>query len=346
VSHAPDQRLSVPTTPSDAPEAVLRILLEVTTALTSLLDIDQVLGEMLTRSVLLAKSTAGTLILVDTNGQAVRKIAARGGMPYQVDERTLNRVLEQGLARWVFDHGVPARIDETLEDPRWLRIDNNGQNSRSAVCLPVWRRKRILGILTLTHSCPRHFNDDILKLLEAIAGQAGIAIENAQLFGEVQRLATTDALTGIANRRHFLDRAETAFATDGSHIAVLMIDVDHFKSINDTRGHLAGDDALVDISRRLQACVPPDRGVVGRYGGEEFAVVLYATQLSEALAVAQRIREQVRSQAFETRNGPLRVTVSVGVAMAGESRSLSEVLTRADDRLYEAKHAGRDQVRA
>ncbi len=338
------QRPSIPSAPPDAPEAVVRILLEVTTALTSLLDIDQVLGEMLARSVRLAKATAGTIILVDDRGRAQRKIAVRNDKPYEVDERALSRVLERGLARWVFEAGVPARIDDTLEDPRWLRIDNNGQSSRSAVCLPVWRRRRILGILTLTHSRPRHFDDDLLELLQAIAGQAGIAIENAQLFGEVQRLAITDSLTGLWNRRHFIDRAEAAFASGPRPLAAVMIDVDHFKSVNDERGHLVGDAVLVEVARRIQACVP-EGALLGRFGGEEFALMMPGADLDAARAAAECVRRGVSASPVETPAGPLTITVSVGVAAVDEARDLNEILKRADERLYEAKREGRDRVR-
>ena len=338
------QRPSIPSAPPDAPEAVVRILLEVTTALTSLLDVDQVLGEMLTRSVRLAGATAGTIILVDGAGRAQRKIAVRNGKPYEVDDRALNRVLEHGLARWVFEAGVPAKIDDTLRDPRWLRIDNNGQSSRSAVCLPVWRRRRILGILTLTNSRTAHFDDDQLELLEAIAGQAGIAIENAQLFGEVQRLAITDSLTGLPNRRHFIERAEAAFASSERPLSALMIDVDHFKTVNDERGHLVGDAVLAEVARRIRASVPDDV-TVGRFGGEEFALVLRGADLDAARALAEAVRGAVSSSPVETSCGDLAMTVSIGVASAEGARDLNELLKRADDRLYDAKHNGRDRVR-
>jgi diguanylate cyclase (GGDEF)-like protein len=337
-------RPSIPSAPPDAPAAVVRILLEVTTALTSLLDVDQVLGEMLTRSVRLASATAGTIILVDAKGRAQRKIAVRNDKPYEVDELTLSRVLERGLARWVFEAGVPAKVDDTHDDPRWLRIDNNGQSSRSAVCLPVWRRKRILGILTLTHSRPNHFDDDLLELLEAIAGQAGIAIENAQLFGEVQRLATTDPLTDLSNRRHFIERAEAAFRSPVRPVSAVMIDVDHFKTVNDERGHLAGDAVLVEIAHRIRDCVG-DAGPLGRFGGEEFAVVLPGADLGAAVALAERVRAAVASTPIESAGGALTMTVSVGVAVAEEGAGLNELLKRADDLLYEAKHGGRDRVR-
>jgi diguanylate cyclase (GGDEF)-like protein len=338
------QRPSIPSAPPDAPAAVVRLLLEVTTALTSLLDVDQVLGEMLTRSVRLADATAGTIILVDAKGRAQRKIAVRNDKPYEVDERALSRVLERGLARSVFDSGLPARVDDTHVDARWLRIDNNGQSSRSAVCLPVWRRKRILGILTLTHSRPNHFDDDLLELLEAIAGQAGIAIENAQLFGEVQRLATTDPLTELPNRRHFIDRAVAAFAAPERPVSAVMVDVDHFKSVNDARGHLAGDAVLVEVARRIRDAVGA-KGTLGRFGGEEFALVLPGVALEDAVTVAERLRAAVAETPVESVGGALPMTVSVGVASSIGDEGLNELLKRADDRLYDAKHDGRDRVR-
>lgn len=333
----------MPTAPPDAPAGVIRILLDVTTALTSSLDLDQVLGEMLTRTVRLGRATAGTLMLVDGAGKPTRKIAVRNGMPYQVDDAALTKVLHGGLAGWVFGRGVPAKVDDTLEDPRWLRIDNNGQSSRSAVCVPVWRRRRILAILTLTHSRPHHFDEDVLELLEAIAGQAGIAIENAQLFGEVQRLATTDALTELANRRHFLALAEAAFARCSRPYSVVMLDVDHFKSFNDAHGHLVGDVVLAEVARRVRDAAG-DGALVGRFGGEEFAVALPGVALDEARVAAERIRAAVAAGPVATERGELGVTVSVGVADDGGASVLEDVLRRADDRLYEAKHEGRDRV--
>ncbi len=324
----------------------MRLLLDITTALTSLLDLDQVLGEMLTRSVRLAAATAGTIILVDERGRAQRKIAVRNDKPYEADELILSRVLERGLAREVFLTGVPAKVDDTQLDPRWLRIDNNGQSSRSAVCLPVWRRRRILGILTLTHSRTHHFTDDLLELLEAVAGQAAIAIENAQLFGEVQRLATTDALTGLANRRHFLERAEAAFASGARPLSVAMIDVDHFKTVNDERGHLAGDAVLTDVAGRIRAALP-EGALLGRFGGEEFAVLLPETDEAAALRAAETVRAAVSATPVNAGELALPTTVSVGVATWHDAGGdLREVLKRADERLYEAKRDGRDRVRA
>lgn len=329
---------------TNAPAGVVRILLEVTTALTSSLDLDQVLGEMLSRTVRLGRATAGTLMLVDSTGKPQRKIAVRNGMPYQVDDAALSRVLHGGLAGWVFARGIPAKVDDTLEDPRWLRIDNNGQSSRSAVCVPVWRRRRILGILTLTHVCPYHFDEAMVGLLEAIAGQAGIAIENAQLFGEVQRLATTDALTGLSNRRHFLAEATAAFTQASSRpFSVVMIDVDHFKSFNDEHGHLAGDMVLAEVARRIRDAAGGG-AMVGRFGGEEFAISLPGVDAVRARATAERIRRAVSAAPITVEGNAWDVTVSVGVATDDGACTFEVLLRRADDKLYEAKHGGRDRV--
>jgi diguanylate cyclase (GGDEF)-like protein len=331
------------TTLPNAPAGVVRILLDVTTALTSSLDLDHVLGEMLTRTVHLGRATAGTLMLVDPTGKPHRKIAVRNGMPYQVDDAALTRVLHKGLAGWVFTNKIPAKVDDTLEDPRWLRIDNNGQSSRSAVCVPVCRRQRVLGILTLTHVCPYHFDEAMVELLEAIAGQAGIAIENAQLFAEVQRLATTDALTELSNRRHFLKESMAVFMKPSRPFSVVMIDVDHFKSLNDEHGHPVGDVVLAEVARRIRDAAG-EGALVGRFGGEEFAISLPGADATTARATAERIRLAVSASPVMTRSGALGVTVSIGVASDDGAASFDDVLRRADDKLYEAKHGGRDRV--
>jgi diguanylate cyclase (GGDEF)-like protein len=341
----PHERPSVPSAPPDAPASVIRVLLDVTTALTSSLDIDQVLGEMLTRTVCLASASAGTIILVDSKGAAQRKIAARNGLPYEVDDAALSQVLERGFARWVFERGETARVDDTHHDPRWLRIDNKRHSSRSAICLPLWRRKRILGILTLTHVRPHHFDDEKLELLEAIAGQAGIAIENAQLFGEVQRLATTDPLTGIANRRSFLERAEVVFLAGVRPVSAVMFDADHFKQVNDTHGHLVGDAVLAEVASRMTRCVGPG-AIVGRFGGEEFAVLLPGLDAVGARAAAECIRAAIAAAPVPTERGTISLTVSVGHATrTAPGGTVSELLRAADDHLLDAKRAGRNQVR-
>ena len=163
---------------------------------------------------------------------------------------------------------------------------------------------------------------------------------------EVLHLAMTDSLTGVPNRRALMDYAERALAQrSGRSMALLMIDVDHFKRINDTRGHPAGDEVLRQISRLLSKRL---RGgdLLGRYGGEEFCVVAPDTDADGALTLAESLRAALESTELTTASGKISVTVSIGVALsaANAERELKDILAEADVALYSAKKGGRNQV--
>jgi diguanylate cyclase (GGDEF)-like protein len=167
---------------------------------------------------------------------------------------------------------------------------------------------------------------------------------------QLARLAAHDPLTGLSNRRDFMERAEAACSTArryGRELCVLMLDLDHFKRINDTCGHAAGDDVLRFIAATL-ALQLRGADLTGRIGGEEFAVVLPETGLEAGLQTAERIRAAVERAAIPTAHAPqpLQVTVSIGLAARGASgTTLPELLHLADGALYEAKRAGRNRVR-
>jgi diguanylate cyclase (GGDEF)-like protein len=173
-------------------------------------------------------------------------------------------------------------------------------------------------------------------------------VTQRHLLAEVQTMATIDWLTGLYNRRHFfrLGEEEIARARRYRHdISVLMIDIDHFKHVNDNHGHSVGDEVLSTVAKRILAGL---RGsdIAGRYGGEEFALVLPETDLESAAAiVAERLRETISSRPIDTAEGPLHVSISIGVAGVNlEHENLLDALSRADAGLYAAKHAGRNRV--
>jgi diguanylate cyclase (GGDEF)-like protein len=182
-------------------------------------------------------------------------------------------------------------------------------------------------------------------LLSALAGQAAAAYENARLFARVQQLATTDGLTGSFNRRHF-----TAAATTQLEIArrnhrpmtAMMVDVDHFKQVNDTHGHAVGDQVIKAVAAVLRQHIrQPD--VVGRYGGEEFAIV-HSEMHGDPMKLGERLRAAVEAITVSGPNEPIGVTVSIGVAELKPDDDLDSLLGRADEALYRAKRAGRNQV--
>jgi diguanylate cyclase (GGDEF)-like protein len=184
-------------------------------------------------------------------------------------------------------------------------------------------------------------------MLTLFAQQATIALKNARLFAEVQRLATTDSLTGLHNRRSFFDMAQRLYDYARRYsrpLAVIMLDVDHFKQINDSFGHAIGDQVLRSMA---DICLSTLRtvDVVGRYGGEEFVMLLPETDLADAGMVAERLQQQVIAEPVLTDRGALAITVSLGVShIAATCHSLEQLIDRADQALYAAKQQGRNRV--
>ncbi len=165
---------------------------------------------------------------------------------------------------------------------------------------------------------------------------------------ELERQATTDALTGIPNRRYFFQHGEMMFTATHEHqngmLSGLMIDIDHFKSINDRYGHATGDIVLQEVASRLKHHLRPG-DLLARYGGEEFAVLLPRTAQAGSLTIAERLRTAIAERPVATPAGAIMLTVSIGVAQADkDTASLENLLSCADSALYQAKNAGRNQV--
>src|SRR6267142_2411664 len=214
------------------------------------------------------------------------------------------------------------------------------------MALPLIQRGAAIGVVCLETQRP--YSDAEVRLALSLTQPAAMAVENARLFDEVQRLATLDGLTGTYNRRHFMELAHLAFESArrfGQPLTAVMLDVDHFKSINDEYGHHVGDQVLRTLAERCRSTLRTI-DVLGRYGGEEFAILLPGTTRRNAATIlAERIRHRVAEELIHTDAGPVGVTVSVGVAaMETTTRNPEELFKRADAALYEAKQAGRNRV--
>lgn len=164
---------------------------------------------------------------------------------------------------------------------------------------------------------------------------------------ELRFRATHDALTGIPNRAMVMDTLRSELfrqAREQRPFGIAMVDIDHFKKINDTYGHLCGDEVLRAVARRMKDCIRP-YDTIGRYGGEEFLIVAVASDGAGTMALAERIRGMIESQPVSTQTGEVRVTVSLGVAVSSDAPSLDpqELLGLADDALYRAKEHGRNR---
>jgi diguanylate cyclase (GGDEF)-like protein len=219
---------------------------------------------------------------------------------------------------------------------------------RSWMGVPLIFQDRLIGMLAVDSTRPNHFTSHHAHLVAAFADQVAIALENARLFAEVQQMAITDPLTGLHNRRHFFELAYREVERTRryhSPLAAIMLDVDHFKRVNDKYGHDAGDEVLRAVARwcriNLRAV-----DIVGRYGGEEFVILLPATDLPRAQVVAEHLRQQLAQTSIIIGSRTLLVTASLGIATleVGDSADLEKLLYRADQALLAAKRAGRNRL--
>lgn len=241
------------------------------------------------------------------------------------------------------------RIDER-EGPL-ARARREATEDGAVMVAPLGYRGKIFGVITAVNRRdePEFTNND-LTLLEAMANQAAMAVENARLFDEVQRLAVTDDLTGLNNRRGFFDLARREVErAERTHrpVTALMLDLDGFKRVNDTFGHAVGDEVLRHLADRCRRAVR-DIDLVGRYGGEEFCILLPETDLKTALEVAERIRGSIADEPFDTAAGPLAIRISIGLALAGDDggETVETLLDRADTAMYGVKQEGGNAVKS
>lgn len=213
--------------------------------------------------------------------------------------------------------------------------------------VPLIVGDQVIGMLAIDSKEPDFFDENHIRLTTAFADQVAVAIQNARLFKEVQQLAHTDSLTGLNNRRRFFELAQHEIKRRERHptpLAVIMLDVDHFKSVNDTYGHAIGDLALQTVAQRCKKAVR-NIDILGRYGGEEFVSILLGTDLYGARIVAERLRRCVETPPIDTEKGPLTITISIGIAeLTPDCQDLDLLLRRADQALYAAKQAGRNRV--
>ncbi len=218
---------------------------------------------------------------------------------------------------------------------------------KAYVGVPIRSEGQVVGVLYALDRHPREYSQEDLDFLCILAGRAGSAISIARLITEIERLAIQDHLTGAYNREAFFARAEAELVRAnrfGHPVSLLMVDIDHFKNINDGFGHLVGDRILQQVVRRLRFMIR-QVDLLARWGGDEFVILLPETNLQGAQCLAERLCEQTRVTPFQANDMTVPVTVSIGVTTLSESdRDVSAILHRADMALYAAKQSGRNRV--
>jgi len=273
------------------------------------------------------------------------------GMDIEDDDKSDFDELMDGLTGWALRELETAVLPKGILDPRESAAGQKHKTDAgygAIVIVPLAHRGTVLGSMSVINRDDQpDFTQRDIGIMETVANQAAIAIENAQLFEEIQWLATTDALTGTHNRRNLfeLGRLEIERARRYKHpLSVIMLDIDYFKRVNDTYGHGVGDQVLHSLA---QECLDSLRefDILGRYGGEEFAVILPETDCADACKTAERLRLRIEEKPFITTHGELSLTISLGVAeLDDDIPDLAILLDLADSALYIAKQSGRNRV--
>jgi diguanylate cyclase (GGDEF)-like protein len=252
-------------------------------------------------------------------------------------------------------HNDCALTPDLLEQAETLGDEWAWTKSGKGFLLRIARADEVLGMIVVEQLAFPEYRDRYVNLALSISGVAGLAIDNArsyrrlmELQRELEREAHTDVLTGCVSRRHFLDVTRLELARSRRHeedVSLLMLDLDHFKAINDMHGHLVGDLVLQKVVRVCMAALRSE-DTIGRLGGEEFAILLPETGHDKAMEVAARLCAELAAAEVPLEGEPaVRFTVSIGVAtLTGDDFSVGAMLGRADQALYEAKRTGRNRV--
>jgi diguanylate cyclase (GGDEF)-like protein len=251
-------------------------------------------------------------------------------------------------------HAIESRqvtvIEDAIRDPRFFSnpLVTRAPHARFYAGAPLrnWQGYN-LGTLCVIDRQARQVGPAQKHLLQELAAMVVDELETRRAMLELRRLATTDPLTGIHNRRQFLHLAEkevTRAGRYGQPICLLMLDIDRFKRINDTHGHDAGDRAIMATVNAIRGLLRPE-ALFGRLGGEEFAILLPQADLAAALIAAERCRHAVRRLRLTTDVADIGFTISIGLTTVDAESGLTVALQQADQALYDAKNAGRNRVR-
>lgn len=297
--------------------------------------------------------------LVSENGQWLEPVSAHFRHPetqqsLEKQPDVLRETARDGLLGRIFTSGEPLTLFSTDKEElqQLLRVEIQNVllplNVVSLIITPLRAPDRTLGTLTFirSHPNPPYTQRDLAFFLD-LSERAALAIENAMLHSQVTQLAQRDALTGQFNRRAFFDLGRDQVAQhrqDHQPLAAIMLDIDHFKRINDNYGHAVGDEILLMVTDQCRQNIRAG-DMLGRYGGDEYVILLPRTDLDTARGIASRIHNSIEAAPFVTKSGEIGVTVSLGVAEAdSRTQSIQSLLDLADKALYRAKQKGRNRV--
>lgn len=324
----------------------LSLLYDIGRAMTHISDLKSLLKYILNQAIAVTHAEKGSIMLhdPDTDRLSIRVLAGLDDKVYQArvnnNEITCRSFLPgEGVAGRVFQSGEAVFINETGGDSAF--VESSSSFVKSIACIPMHVYNETIGVINVTNKKNEAgFIAEDIKMLSAVADQAAVSISKAQLW----EMAVNDSLTGLHVRRYFMVRLHEEVSRTERYektLSVVMADLDRFKAINDTFGHTAGDQVLRAVGEYLHTSIR-DVDCVGRYGGEEFVMLLPETDKASALGLSERLRKGIAALKPDNLSD---ITISMGIATFPEDgRDADELLQKADAALYAAKKKGRNRV--
>lgn len=322
----------------------LSLLYGIGKAMNYISDLKKLLQYILKQAIDIASAEKGSLMLYDleSNRLNIRVLAGLADVDYQ--DKVNNSEIKcrsfkpgEGIAGLVFSNAQPMIVNNIREDS--LFIESESSYVRSIACIPMVVYNDVIGVINVTNKKNgQKFTEQDIKMLKAVADQAAVAVNKAQLWD----MAVTDSLTGLYVRRYFMVRLQEEIYRAERYdktISVIMADIDRFKDINDTYGHDVGDRALEAISQFLQKNIR-DVDIVARYGGEEFVMLIPDADTDAAFSLAERLRGELARFSFDHL---VQITISLGIATyPTDGTDIDDLIKKADAAMYAAKKAGRN----
>lgn len=321
----------------------VELLRQAMTAFTSVLNLDQVMDNILEYLGKLIPHDRVILYLLEGDHL---NVAAASGFSDEDDPLGMTISVNNPQYASINRNRLPIFLSNA-QDYRPFESLGSLNAGKGWLGVPLLGHGQVMGYLSIYSDHPGIYESAQTRLAEIFANEASIAIENARLFQQVQQLAITDELTGAYNRRYFYELVDLELARSKRYnhpVSLLMIDLDNFKTVNDRFGHATGDQVLKGVAEQIQRTVR-ECDTLGRYGGEEFVLLLPETPLDKAVEVAERLRRMIEAHKIMVDGIEISITLSIGAAAIGaDCKDSDALLQRADRAMYEAKAAGRNRV--